>query len=122
LSAPTDNQIYAVPANQFSPSAGTTLLANVFRLKIDEGQQKIKIKIVRTNQQSNLRNSCQSIFSLSRHHPIRKLPLSSEAVSKKGFILLKHNKASQVDSMPARKALFVDVDGVGAVGGAPCAR
>jgi len=24
-SAPTDNQIYAVPANQFSPSAGTTL-------------------------------------------------------------------------------------------------
>jgi len=26
LSAPTDNQIYAVPANQFSPSAGTTLL------------------------------------------------------------------------------------------------
>jgi len=25
LSAPTDNQIYAVPANQFSPSAGTTL-------------------------------------------------------------------------------------------------
>jgi len=31
------------------------------------GQQKIKI--VRTNQQSNLRRSCQSIFSLSRHHP-----------------------------------------------------
>jgi len=25
LSAPTDNQIYTVPANQFSPSAGTTL-------------------------------------------------------------------------------------------------
>jgi len=25
-STPTDNQIYAVPANQFSPSAGTTLL------------------------------------------------------------------------------------------------
>jgi len=39
LSAPTDNQIYAVPANQFSPSAGTTL--------IDEGEQKIKI--VHTN-------------------------------------------------------------------------
>jgi len=37
LSAPTDNQIYAVPANQFSPSAGTTLA------------------------------SCQSIFSLCRH-------------------------------------------------------
>jgi len=35
--------------------------------KIDEGQQKIKI--VRTNQQSNLGGSCQSIFSLSRHHP-----------------------------------------------------
>jgi len=25
LSAPTDNQIYGLPANQFSPSAGTTL-------------------------------------------------------------------------------------------------
>jgi len=25
LSAPTDNQIEAVPANQFSPSPGTTL-------------------------------------------------------------------------------------------------
>jgi len=36
-------------------------------VKIDEGQQKIKI--VRTNRQSNLRCSCQSIFSLCRHHP-----------------------------------------------------
>jgi len=36
-------------------------------VKIDEGQQKIKID--RTNRQSNLRASCQSIFSLSRHHP-----------------------------------------------------
>jgi len=36
-------------------------------VKIDEGQQKIKI--VHTNQQSNLRASCQSIFSLSWHHP-----------------------------------------------------
>jgi len=35
--------------------------------KIDEGQQKIKI--VRTNRQSNLCCSCQSIFSLSRHLP-----------------------------------------------------
>jgi len=26
LSAPTDNQIYGVPANHFSPSAGTTLI------------------------------------------------------------------------------------------------
>jgi len=34
--------------------------------KID-GQQKIKI--VRTNWQSNLRASCQSIFSLCWHHP-----------------------------------------------------
>jgi len=32
-------------------------------VKIDEGQQKIKI--VRSNQQSDLRGSCQSIFSLS---------------------------------------------------------
>jgi len=36
-------------------------------VKIDEGQQKIKI--VRTNRQSNLGASCQSIFSLYRHHP-----------------------------------------------------
>jgi len=36
-------------------------------VKIGEGQQKIKI--IRTNRQSNLRGSCQSIFSLSRHHP-----------------------------------------------------
>jgi len=36
-------------------------------MKIGEGQQKIKI--IRTNRQSNLRGSCQSIFSLSRHHP-----------------------------------------------------
>jgi len=36
-------------------------------VKIDQGQQKIKI--VRSNQQSNLRSSCQSIFSLSWHHP-----------------------------------------------------
>jgi len=36
--------------------------------KLTEGQQKIKI--VRTNQQSNFRASCQSIFSLRQHHPI----------------------------------------------------
>jgi len=36
-------------------------------VKIDEPQQKIKI--IRTNRQSNLRASCQSIFSLCRHHP-----------------------------------------------------
>jgi len=36
-------------------------------VKIVEGQQKIKI--VRTNRQSNLLSSCQSIFSLCRHHP-----------------------------------------------------
>jgi len=35
--------------------------------KMDGGQQKIQI--VRTNQQSNLRCSCQSIFSLCWHHP-----------------------------------------------------
>jgi len=39
--------------------------------KIDEGQQKIKI--VRTNRQSNLRGSCQSIFSLcSRYYGTKK--------------------------------------------------
>jgi len=61
LSAPTDNQIFMLPANQFSPSARTTLV------KIEEAQQKIKI--VCTNQQSNLQGSCQSIFSLCWHHP-----------------------------------------------------
>jgi len=33
LSAPTDNQIYAVPANHFSPSAGTTLLSDEYEFK-----------------------------------------------------------------------------------------
>jgi len=36
-------------------------------VKIDKGQQKIKI--VRSNRQSNLWVSCQSIFSLFQHHP-----------------------------------------------------
>jgi len=40
-------------------------------VKIDKGQQKIKI--VSSNQQSNLRSSCQSIFSLSWHHPSEKV-------------------------------------------------
>jgi len=40
----------------------TTLATRQCLVKIDEGQQKIKI--IRTNQQSNLRGSCQSIFSL----------------------------------------------------------
>jgi len=35
--------------------------------KIDGGQQKIKI--IRSNQQSNLQASCHSFFSLSQHHP-----------------------------------------------------
>jgi len=35
--------------------------------KMNGGQQKIKI--VRTNRQSNLRSSYQSIFSLCWHHP-----------------------------------------------------
>jgi len=45
-------------------------------VKNDEGQQKIKI--VRTNRQSNLRGSCQSIFSLSRHHPNKSLSTDKE--------------------------------------------
>jgi len=39
-------------------------------VKIDKGQQKIKI--IHTNQQSNLRASCQSIFSLCQHHPTQR--------------------------------------------------
>jgi len=48
-------------------------------VKIEEAQQKIKIegqqkiKIIRTNRQSNLQASCQSIFSLCRHHPSKLL-------------------------------------------------
>jgi len=39
-----------------------------------------KIKIVRTNGQPNLRGSCQSIFSLSRHHPCvhKRLPTGTK--------------------------------------------
>jgi len=32
LSAPTDNQIYGLPANQFSPSAGTSLALKFWRV------------------------------------------------------------------------------------------
>jgi len=41
-----------------------TLATHQCVVKIDEGQ-----KMVHTNQQSNLRGSCQSIFSLCQHHP-----------------------------------------------------
>jgi len=43
------------------------LATRQYLVKIVKGQQKIKI--VRTNRQSNLLSSCQSIFSLCRHHP-----------------------------------------------------
>jgi len=36
---------------------------------VEIGEEQQKIKIVRTNQQSNLRGSCQSNFSLPRHLP-----------------------------------------------------
>jgi len=42
---------------------GDFLVTRQSLVKIDEGQQKIKI--VRTNRQSNLGGSCQSIFSLA---------------------------------------------------------
>jgi len=50
-------------------------------VKIEEGQQKIKI--VRANRQSNLWGSCQSIFSLSRHHPSQGLVKIDERQQKK---------------------------------------
>jgi len=51
-----------------APFSGSSGLDKFLQLvKIDGGQQKIKI--VRTNGQSNLGGSCQSIFSLCRHHP-----------------------------------------------------
>jgi len=54
--------------NRFNQESKFDFLATHQRLvKIDEGQRKIKI--VRTNRQSNLRASCQSIFSLSENHP-----------------------------------------------------
>jgi len=49
-------------------------------LKIGEGQQKIKT--VRTNRKSNLRGSCQSIFSLCQRHP------SSLVLSKHKYIFM----------------------------------
>jgi len=60
--------------------------------KIDGGQQKIKI--VRTNRQSNSRGSCQSIFSLCRHHPILSSclacawPMSAEAGGSRTVVCL----------------------------------
>jgi len=56
-------QFSQVPANHFFLSRHHPTLKCLE--KIDEGQQKIKI--VGTNQQSNLGGSCQSIFSLCRH-------------------------------------------------------
>jgi len=42
-------------------------------VKIDDRQQKIKI-----NRKSNFRGSCQSIFSLSRHHPMHQQKIYSK--------------------------------------------
>jgi len=82
----TNNQIYGLPiiqlgvfdtkslgwrqdnGNRTNQESKFDFLATRQQLgKIERGQQKIKI--VRTTQQSNLRGSCQSIFSLCRHHP-----------------------------------------------------
>jgi len=53
-------------------------------MKFGEGQQKIKI--VRTNRQSNLRCSCQSIFSLSWHHP-KNILLSGPVTVNSGAVI-----------------------------------
>jgi len=58
--------------------------------KIDGGQQKIKI--IRTNRQSNLPGSCQSIFSLCQRHP-----------SSRPFNLLKHKT---VQHTPGPKSII----------------
>jgi len=58
-----ENQIL-IPDWAYFHCPGATLMSSV---KVDEGQQKIKT--VRTNQQPNLKGSCQSIFSLCQHHP-----------------------------------------------------
>jgi len=53
-------------------------------VKIGEGQQKIKI--VRTNRQSNLPASCQSIFSLCRHHPTLQEILNIFTISQRNSV------------------------------------
>jgi len=63
--------------NRSNQESKFDFLATLQRLvKIDEGQQKIKI--VRTNRQSNLLASCQSIFSLSWHHRTKGNPKENQ--------------------------------------------
>jgi len=57
LSAPTDNQIHAVPANQFSPSAGTTLSINAIQFSPSPGTtltKPEKRKAIRTKESGPL--------------------------------------------------------------------
>jgi len=61
-------------------------------LRYAEGQQKIKI--VRTNRQSNLQGSCQSIFSLCWHHPT---PLHPKHNNKKPKLFAKRQKLGVAD-------------------------
>jgi len=72
-------------------------------VKIYEGQQKIKI--VRTNRQSNLRGSCQSIFSLCRHHPT----LHKEKNSNQFIFFLVGQRVSPHPHPPGRGAISFHV-------------
>jgi len=67
LSTPTNNQIYQVPADQFSPSAGTSLLFSLERAFLRDNKKKMVC--------TNLQGSCQSNFSLCCPLPIEKLCL-----------------------------------------------
>jgi len=82
LSAPTDNQIHAVPANQFSPSAGTTLIGTA--LKIEGGQQKLKI--VRSNRQSNFTTPIGTALKIEGGQQKLKIVRSNRQSNLQGFL------------------------------------
>jgi len=65
--------------------------------KIDRGQQKIKI--VRTNRQSNLRGSCQSILPLCRHHPIKLVRANKNQDSKTRIVIFCGNQFAHQSHM-----------------------
>jgi len=55
LSAPTNNQIYVLPANQFSPSAGTTLA----QYHKKHGTKKVAKKNLEKEKDTHKYNTCK---------------------------------------------------------------
>jgi len=86
-------------------------------MRVAPGQQKIKI--VRTNRQSNLRGSCQSIFSLSRHHPTSRpamimssltslKPISRRPLSQPHSIVVPRQFSQDIGEWPENQILIPD--------------